>query len=82
MVKKTNAGGFKEKLEKLEAIVVKLEDESTPIEESLSLFEEGVGISKELSVKLEEVKRKIEILRKDAEGKLKLEKFEDEDCGE
>ena len=38
-------------------------------------------ISKELSVKLEEVKRKIEVLRKDAEGKLKLEAFEDEEQG-
>jgi len=40
-----------------------------------------VGISKELSVKLEEVRRKIEVLKKDAEGKLKLEQFEDEDGG-
>jgi len=61
--------------------VGKLENEDTPIEESLSLFEEGVTISKELSVKLEEIKRKIEVLRKDAEGKLKLEAFEDEDGG-
>ena len=78
MVKKAN-GGFEEKLAKLEEIVGKLEDENTPIEESLTLFEEGVTISRELSVKLEEVKRKIEVLKKDAEGKLKLEQFEDED---
>lgn len=77
-MKKNENGGFEEKMAKLEEIVGKLEDERTPIEESLSLFEEGVAISKGLQEKLEEIKRKIEVLRKDAAGKLRLEKFEEE----
>ena len=77
-MKKNENNGFEEKMAKLEEIVAKLEDERTPIEESLSLFEEGVAISKGLQEKLEEIKRKIEVLRKDAAGKLRLEKFEEE----
>jgi len=73
--KKENKAGFEDKLKRLEEIVEKLENEETPIETSLTLFEEGVIISKELSDKLDEVKKKIEVLRKDAQGKLKVEDY-------
>ncbi len=74
MVKKEEAG-FEHKLEKLEEIVRRLEDEGTPLEEALALFGEGVALSRELSARLEDIKGKIEILRKDAEGKLRPEPF-------
>lgn len=77
MVKKEKNFDFEKSLSKLENIVEKLESEDTPIEKSLEFFEEGVKISKELSGKLDEVKRKIEVLRKDASG-IKLEKYEEE----
>ncbi len=77
MVKKTKDASFEDNLKTLENIVESLESEDTPIEKSLELFEKGVKISKELSGKLDEVKRKIEILKKDASG-IKLEEYEEE----
>ncbi len=68
---------FELKLKKLEEIVEKLESEDTPLEDSLKLFEQGVEISKELNQKLLEIKGKIEMVKKDAEGKIKLEELED-----
>ena len=63
---------------RLEEIVSILENDETSLDESLKLFEEGVNISKELNDKLLEVKGKIEVIKKDAEGKIKLEDFDDE----
>ncbi|MCK5357839.1 MAG: exodeoxyribonuclease VII small subunit [Elusimicrobiales bacterium] len=77
MAKKEKNFDFEKNLNKLENIVEKLESEDTPIEKSLEFFEEGVKISKELSGKLDEVKRKIEVLKKDASG-IKLEEYEEE----
>ena len=77
MVKKTKGASFEDNLKTLENIVESLESEDTPIEKSLELFEKGVKISKELSGKLDEVKRKIEILKKDASG-INLEKYEED----
>ncbi|MEF3280249.1 MAG: exodeoxyribonuclease VII small subunit [Elusimicrobiota bacterium] len=69
---------FEAKLKKLEEIVLKLENDDTPLEESLKLFEEGVNISKELNEKLIEIKGKIEVIKKDAEGKIKLEELKED----
>jgi len=74
-MKKDNS--FELKLKKLEEIVNKLEDENTPLEESIKLFEEGVNISKELNEKLIEIKGKIEVIKKDAQGKINLEELKD-----
>jgi exodeoxyribonuclease VII small subunit len=74
---KNNKKTFEEKLKRLQEIVRILEDENTPLEESIKLFEEGVEISKELNEKLIEVKGKIEVIKKDAENKIKLEELKD-----
>ncbi len=76
-MKKENKENFETKLKKLEDIVLKLENEETPLEESIKLFEEGVNISKELNEKLIEIKGKIEVIKKDAEDKIKLEELKD-----
>jgi len=68
---------FELKLKKLEEIVEKLESEETALEDSLKLFEQGVELSKELNQKLLEIKGRIETVKKDAEGKIKLEELED-----
>jgi exodeoxyribonuclease VII small subunit len=68
---------FESKLKRLEEIVNKLESEDTAIEEALKLFEEGVEISKQLNEKLGEIKNKIEIISKDARGKIKLDEFQE-----
>ncbi len=74
---KKEKSDFEIKLKKLEEIVLKLENEETSLEEAIKLFEEGVNISKELNEKLIEIKGKIEIIKKDAEGKIKLKEIED-----
>lgn len=79
MPKKEKAGSFESKLERLEEIVRSLESETSGLESSLSLFEEGVALSKDLSGKLDEVKRKVEVLRKDAGGKLRTEPLNEEE---
>ena len=68
---------FEKKLDKLEEIILKLEDPSLELEQSAKLFEEGLTLSKELSAQLGEVKNKVEILKKQG-AELKLENFEED----
>ncbi|MFH1380209.1 MAG: exodeoxyribonuclease VII small subunit [bacterium] len=68
---------FEASLQKLEDIVNKLEEGSTPLEESLKLFEEGVKCSRFCSSKLEETKRKIEVLIK-KDGEIKPEPYHEQ----
>ena len=71
-------GGFEAGLARLQEIVLLLENENTPIEEALRVFEEGVRLSKELGGQLDNIRQKIDILKKDAEGSLQLLPFEEE----
>jgi exodeoxyribonuclease VII small subunit len=50
---------FSEEFEKLEKIVTKLEREKLSLEESLSLYEEGVAKTKLLQKYLDEAEQKI-----------------------
>lgn len=75
---KDKDAGFETKLARLQEIVAILENENTPIEKALSVFEEGVALSKELGDKLDDIRQKIEILRKDAEGKIQAQPFQEE----
>lgn len=56
---------FEKSLDKLEAIVGQLESGEKGIEDSLALFEDGVGLSKQLTARLEEVKHRVEKLTKE-----------------
>lgn len=68
---------FDEALKKLEKIVDRLEEGDVPLEESLSLYEEGISLFHLCSTKLEEAKKKVEILtKKGASGKLERQPFE------
>lgn len=53
---------FEELMTKLEDITNRLESEKLSLDESVKLFEEGMGISKECNKKLEDAERKITIL--------------------
>lgn len=70
---------FEKSLERLETIVRDLESGDKGLEESLSLFEDGVGLSKQLTTRLEEVKHRVEVLTKEGKGKFKAEPFEAEE---
>lgn len=53
---------FEELMIKLEEITNKLEKEQLSLDESVKLFEEGMKISKECNLKLEDAEKKITIL--------------------
>jgi len=55
---------FEKQLSRLEEIVEKLEGETTDLDASVKLFEEGMVLSQELSQKLETVKFKVQELKK------------------
>ena len=68
---------FESKLQRLEEIVAKLEEEQTDLDASVKLFEEGVVLSKEMTEKLQEVKFKVTALKKKGQALL-TEPFEAE----
>jgi exodeoxyribonuclease VII small subunit len=67
---------FEEALGKLEKVVEKLEAGDISLDESLKLFEEGIRLSRFCNQKLDEAEKRVEILLKDEEGRLKAEPFD------
>jgi exodeoxyribonuclease VII small subunit len=67
-VKKNEKPTFETAVTRLEEIVQRLEKGELTLEESLTLYEEGIGLSKLCHQKLEEAEGKIELLVKDAKG--------------
>jgi exodeoxyribonuclease VII small subunit len=63
---------FEVALEELEGVVEQLETGELPLEESLAIFEKGVGLVNYCNRKLAEVEKKVELLIKDKEGKLQF----------
>ena len=53
---------FEEMLSRLEEVVRALDSASTPLEESLALFEEGAGLVRLCTKKLDEAQQKVSIL--------------------
>lgn len=59
---------FELSLERLEDIVRQLESGDQGLEASLKLFEDGSGLSKQLTQRLEEAKHKVEVLTKQGQS--------------
>lgn len=74
--KQTSGQSYEAALQDIERIVEQLESGELSLEDSLAIFEKGVGLTKYCYQKLDEVEKKIEILTKDREGKLQLKRFE------
>jgi exodeoxyribonuclease VII small subunit len=53
---------FEQNLKRLEEIVAKLEDGQLQLEQSLSLFEEGIAISRACNQKLSEAENRVKLL--------------------
>lgn len=66
---------IEESLTKLDKILEKMEDEETGLEESFKLYEEGLGIVKQVNNSIDTVEKKITILSDEKE----LPLAEDED---
>jgi exodeoxyribonuclease VII small subunit len=53
---------FEERLNRLESLSEKLREGKIPLEEAVSIFEEGMKLAKELEKELAKIERKVEIL--------------------
>ena len=69
---------FEDALKKLEIVVNELEGGDLSLDASLTKYEEGVKFIRLCQKKLGEARKRIEILVKTKEGKIKIEPFEDE----
>jgi exodeoxyribonuclease VII small subunit len=70
---------FENNLERLDSIVLELEDAGLPLEKALQLYEEGMKLSEVCQKQLEEAEGRVEILMKKAGGKVVAEPFEPEE---
>ena len=66
---------FESSLKRLEQIVNEMENAELDIDKSMKLFEEGVSLVKECSSKLNEAKKKIEMLT-EKDGTIQKTDFE------
>jgi len=57
-----NKNSFEQALARLEEIIDKLDHGELKLEESLSLFEEGIGLARYCNSKLDEAQGKVELL--------------------
>ncbi len=67
---KSNEPKFEDALSRLEMIVSQLESHEAALDQSLALFEEGIHLARSCQKRLEEAKKKIEVLNK-ATGELR-----------
>jgi exodeoxyribonuclease VII small subunit len=64
---------FEKSLERLETITAEMENADPDLDKAFTLFSEGIELVKFCSEKLNETKKKIEILTKDADKIIKKE---------
>lgn len=67
---------FEEQIVELEEIVRKLENGDAPLDEAVSLFEQGVKLSVKCHEQLEKAEQKIKILTENADGTVLEAEFE------
>jgi len=72
-------GDFEKSLARLEEVVKRLESAELSLDDAMSLFEEGVKLSRDCQKQLEEAEGRVEILLKKADGKIAAEPFEAKD---
>jgi len=71
---------FEDALSQLESIISQLENGDLPLEESLKLFEEGMKLSRFCNQRLNEARKKVEVLVKGNGGDLAQGPFEPEEA--
>jgi exodeoxyribonuclease VII small subunit len=70
---------YEQALERLTQIIRAMENDKIPLEQSLALYEEGVGIVRRLSAELDDAERKIKILQQNAQGEIVAVDYVSED---
>jgi exodeoxyribonuclease VII small subunit len=66
---------FEEGLKRLEEIVGILDEGQVSLDSALDLFKEGLLLTKDLSKRLDEIEKKVEILIKKEDGSLEKKPF-------
>jgi len=67
---------FEEALKKLEKIVEDLENGDISLDEALKKYQEGIELSRVCSARLENAKKKIDVLVKNKKGEYELKPME------
>ena len=70
---------FEEALGELEGVVRRLEQGELPLEDSLAAFERGMALVKQLSKRLEDIERRVEVLLKQDDGSIVLRSLDDDE---
>ena len=70
---------FEDALKRLEEVLDSLEHGNLNLEESVKVFEEGVGLVRLCHGRLDEVERRVELLLKDESGRFFTRPFPDEE---
>jgi exodeoxyribonuclease VII small subunit len=68
---------FEDAMQRLDAIVAKLEEDRLPLEEMLARYEEGVALARYCGEKLEAAEQKVRLIAEKADGSVSLEPFHD-----
>jgi exodeoxyribonuclease VII small subunit len=66
---------FESAMKRLESIVEDLESGDLTLDEAMKKFQEGVKLSRLCSQRLDETEKKVSILLKDENGKIRAEPF-------
>lgn len=75
--KETPPESFEEAMQRLDAIVSRLEEDKLPLEEMLASYEEGVALARYCGEKLEAAEQKVRLIMQEAGGRVTLEDFHD-----
>lgn len=68
---------FEEAIKKLEKIVEDLEGADLSLDEALKKYQEGIEMSRVCAQKLENAKKKIDVLAKNKKGEFELRPFDE-----
>ena len=66
---------FEAAMARLEVIVKAMEGDTVSLDESLSLYEEGIALVRRLSRELDEAEQRVMILQRTADGEIKPAPF-------
>ena len=77
-MKKSNPKSFEDSLKRLEEIASLLDNENVGLDQAISLYEEGIELSKSCMTKLKEAELKITMLKKNLDNEtIKETEFEE-----
>jgi exodeoxyribonuclease VII small subunit len=76
--RKASKHSFENSLKRLEEIVEALEHGDVPLDEAVTLYEEGIRLSKECAEKLKATELRIRKLTKDINGQFELTELDEE----